>query len=169
MKSIAVAGAKARHQAQRGGDNTMNRLLEIGFVHAGQWTLREDKELEVSLMRHAAQRNILYAFVTEGIVKYVGKTTRTLAERMAGYQRPGPTQATNRKNNQRIRQCLEAGLGVEILALPDSGLLRYGTFHLNLAAGLEDDIIHTLDPEWNGGGERSDASEAEATNPQQST
>lgn len=129
----------------------MNRLLDIGFVHAGRWSLAEGKELELSLMRHAAQRNILYAFVTDGIVKYVGKTTRTLAERMAGYQRPARTQTTNINNNLRIRQSLEAGLSVEILALPDSGLLHYGAFHINLAAGLEDDIIRTLDPEWNGG------------------
>lgn len=40
---------------------------------------------------------------------------------------------------------------MEILALPDAGHLRYGQFHLNLAAGLEDDIIRTLDPAWNGG------------------
>lgn len=143
----------------------MNRLLDIGFVHAGRWSLTESKVLEVSLMLHAAQRNILYAFVTDGIVKYVGKTTQTLSERMAGYQRPGPTQTTNRKNNQRIRECLEAGLCVEILVLPDSGLLHYGSFHINLAAGLEDDIIHTLDPEWNGGGERLDVFAAETTKP----
>ena len=29
--------------------------------------------------------------------------------------------------------------------------MRYGRFHLNLAAGLEDDLIRTLDPAWNGG------------------
>ena len=129
----------------------MNRLLDIGFAYAGRWALTKDKGLEVSLMRHATQRNILYAFVSDGIVKYVGKTTRTLAERMAGYQRPGRTQTTNINNNQRIRQCLEAGASVDILALPDSGLLHYGAFHINLAAGLEDDLIRTLAPEWNGG------------------
>lgn len=44
-----------------------------------------------------------------------------------------------------------AGAVVEILALPDNGLLHYGQFHINLAAGLEDDLIKRIDPEWNGG------------------
>jgi len=34
--------------------------------------------------------------------------------------------------------------------LPDNGLLHYGQFHVNLAAGLEDSIISVLQPEWNG-------------------
>jgi hypothetical protein len=38
---------------------------------------------------------------------------------------------------------------VEIYALPDNGLLRYGGFHVNLAAGLEDSIVRDLNPPWN--------------------
>jgi hypothetical protein len=43
-----------------------------------------------------------------------------------------------------------AGFGgsVSILVLPDHGLLKYGGFHLNLAAGLEDDIVSQLKPRW---------------------
>lgn len=148
----SVPNGPPNHDAAKlGGKKKMNRLLDIGFAYAGRWALTKEKGLEVSLIRHATQRNILYAFVTDGIVKYVGKTTRTLAERMTGYQRPARSQTTNINNNQRIRECLEAGSSVDILALPDSGLLHYGAFHINLAAGLEDDLIRTLDPEWNGG------------------
>ncbi len=82
---------------------------------------------------------------------YVGKTTRTLVTRMSGYKTPSMTQSTNTKNNRRITEALKHGSAVEILALPDSGLMHYGKFHLNLAAGLEDDIIKTLNPVWNGG------------------
>ena len=166
----SVPNGPPNHEtAKLGGNEKVNRLLDIGFVHAGHWALTDGKELKASLVPLALSAtqhnkdNNLYAFVIDGTVKYVGKTTRGLPERMAGYQRPGPTQATNRKNNQRIRESLEAGLRVEILALPDSGLLRYGEFHINLAAGLEDNIIEALDPEWNGGSKRSDAFEAEAT------
>jgi hypothetical protein len=70
---------------------------------------------------------------------------------MSNYRRPGKTQSTNIGNNARIRALLEAGDAVDILSLPDSGLMHYGKFHLNLAAGLEDSIIRTLDPPWNGG------------------
>ncbi len=128
----------------------MNRLLEIGFQTAGHWLLEGDL-LTLELVRHSAQKNILYAFVCDGEVKYIGKTVRTLAVRMAGYKRPGRTQTTNINNHRRIREMLAAGVAVEIFALPDNGLLHYGQFHLNLAAALEYDIIRTINPEWNGG------------------
>lgn len=128
----------------------MNRLLDIGFEPAGHWILENDK-LQYELIRHSTQKNILYAFICDGQVQYVGKTTRALAVRMAGYKTPGRTQTTNINNHQRIKQLLAEGVAVEIFALPDSGLLHYGQFHLNLAAALEDDIIRVLDPEWNGG------------------
>ena len=128
----------------------MNRLLEIGFEPAGHWML-ENGKLRFELTRHSTQKNILYAFVCDGIVMYVGKTIRKLATRMSGYKTPGKTQTTNINNNQRIIEVLTGGSAIEILALPDNGLLHYGGFHLNLAAALEDDIIRKLDPMWNGG------------------
>jgi hypothetical protein len=129
----------------------MNRLLEIGFEPAGRWVLEGDR-LMYELTRHSAQRNILYAFVCDGEVKYVGKTAKALSVRMSGYRSPAKEQqSTNLKNHERIKQLLMAGVEVDIFALPDNGLLHYGTFHLNLAAALEDDIIRALDPEWNGG------------------
>jgi hypothetical protein len=55
---------------------------------------------------------------------------------MAGYKTPGGTQTTNRKNHWKIKQLLAEGVAVQIYALPDSGLLHYGKFRLNLAAAL---------------------------------
>ena len=128
----------------------MNRLLDIGFEPAGHWRIDGGK-LSFELTRCATQKNILYAFVCDGAVMYVGKTIRMLAARMAGYKTPGKTQTTNINNNQRILEVLASGAAVEIMVLPDNGLLHYGQFHLNLAAALEDDIIRKLDPPWNGG------------------
>ena len=127
----------------------MNRLLEIGFQTAGHWHL-VDGELSYELRRHGSQKNVLYAFATDGQVKYVGKTVQTLAKRLYGYKNPGPTQSTNIKNHAHLKKLLELGAAVDILALPDNGLLHYGPFHLNLAAGLEDSIISVLQPDWNG-------------------
>ena len=135
----------------------MNRLLDIGFEPAGHWIL-ENGRLKCELVRHSSQKNILYAFVCDGHVKYVGKTVRALAVRMTGYKTPGKTQITNINNHRLIKGLLSEGDAIEIFALPDSGLLHYGQFHLNLAAGLEDDIIRVLDPEWNGGASESSAS-----------
>lgn len=128
----------------------MNRLLGIGFEFAGHWLL-EDSKLKCELIRHSQQKNILYAFICDGEVKYVGKTVRTLAERMAGYKNPDEKQTTNIKNHRRIRELLARGVTAEVFALPDNGLMHYGPFHLNLAAALEDDIIRVMNPEWNGG------------------
>lgn len=128
----------------------MNRLVEIGFQQAGHWRLEGDK-LVPELTRLATQQNILYAFICDGEVKYIGKTTSTLAGRMKGYRNPAESQTTNIRNNTLIREILEGGGTVDIYALPDNGLLHYGAFHLNLAAGLEDDLIRVINPEWNGG------------------
>jgi hypothetical protein len=127
----------------------MNRLLAIGFEFAGRWHVDNDT-LCVELIRHASQRNILYAFVTSAEVKYVGKTVKTLTQRMAQYRNPAVSQSTNVKNNRYIWEVLRSGASVDILALPDNGLLHFGQFHINLAAGLEDSIIEILKPEWNG-------------------
>jgi hypothetical protein len=126
----------------------VNRLLDIGFQVAGDWLL-ENGALRISFRQHAEQRNILYAFVCNGAVKYVGVSTQTLRKRMAGYKSPGPDSRTNIRNNRNIRELLAQGVAVEVYALPDSGLMHYGPFHLNLAAGLEGSIIAMLRPEWN--------------------
>lgn len=128
----------------------MNRLLEVGFEHAGHWFIDVEK-LNFQLSRFSSQRNILYAFICDGEIKYIGKTIGTLKKRMSGYKNPGKDQSTNINNHQRIKELISRNVAVEIFALPDNGLLHYGQFHLNLAAGLEDDIIRVIDPEWNGG------------------
>jgi hypothetical protein len=128
----------------------MNRLVEIGFQQAGHWLLHDGK-ISCELSRLATQRNILYAFVCDGEVKYIGKTVSPLATRMSGYRNPSPSQTTNIRNNARIAEMLATGAAVDIYALPDNGLLHYGRFHVNLAAGLEDDLIRVIDPPWNGG------------------
>ncbi|MBC7945041.1 MAG: GIY-YIG nuclease family protein [Burkholderiales bacterium] len=128
----------------------MNRLLDIGFEPAGHWLLNDSKVV-FEISRYATQRNILYAFISDGEVKYVGKTIQRLYSRMASYKNPGSTQSTNIRNHERIKTLLQSGAAVEILALPDNGLFHYGPFHFNLAAGLEDNIIRVIDPEWNGG------------------
>ncbi|MFC0267251.1 GIY-YIG nuclease family protein [Kushneria aurantia] len=127
----------------------MDRLLKVGFEHAGHWFL-EDNRIAFKLDRFYKDSNVLYVFVVDGEVRYVGKTTTTLSRRFYGYRNPHGRQPTNTKNNANILACLQAGEEVDIYVLPDNGLMHYGSFHLNLASGLEDSIIKTLDPPWNG-------------------
>ena len=129
----------------------MHRLLRIGFRKLGEWQNSGDA-IRYELSSSAPHPNTLYAFVVDGDVKYIGKTTRTLRGRLNGYVRPGPTQVTNLRNHENIVSSLSSGEVVEIFALPDEDLHYFGGFHLNLAAGLEDSLIKSLCPLWNGGG-----------------
>lgn len=128
----------------------MHRLLKIGLRKLGEWRLADDN-LRYQLDSSAPHPNTLYVFVVDGEVKYIGKTTCTLRGRLNGYVRPGKTQLTNVRNNANIVAGLRAGEVVEIFALPDEDLHYFGGFHLNLAAGLEDSLIKTMAPAWNGG------------------
>lgn len=127
----------------------IDKLKSIGFQKAGRWLNRSgtvDYELEDSL---ASSNNVLYAFIVDNSIKYVGKSTNTLKQRMQQYKTPGPTQSTNIENNANIKSELDLGKSVEIYAFVDLGLFSYGGFRINLAEGLETSIIEGLQPEWN--------------------
>ena len=126
----------------------MARLEKMGFRKAADWRL-EAGALECLFQEHEVAQNILYAFVCDRTVLYIGKTVGSLKRRMYGYRRPVPTQSTNIKSNRMIIEVLATGRAVEIYALPDNGLLYYGGFHVNLAAGLEDSLVAALKPAWN--------------------
>jgi hypothetical protein len=131
----------------------MHRLIEIGFERIGAWRMSEG-ELFFELEKHAKTKNVLYCFATGGTPLYVGKTTQMLSSRLGGYRKPGATQQTNKKVNEGIAGILQNAAGsedaVEIYVFVDSGHLRFGDYHLNLAAGLEDSLIRAIDPPWNG-------------------
>lgn len=126
----------------------MKRLIDIGFRRVGEWK-RSPSGIECLLHDCSDAGNILYCFVCRDNVLYVGKTVQVLKKRMYGYQNPGSTQSTNFQGNREIRALLTNGNQVDIYALPDNGLLHFGVFHINLAAGLEDSLIKTLKPSWN--------------------
>jgi hypothetical protein len=129
-------------------DTPLSRLQQIGFQHVGTWSEAAGC-LACELSAHSHAANVLYAFVVDEDVVYVGKTIQSLRARMRGYERPGPSQSTNDRSHKKIRELLASGQKVQVLALPDNGLLRYGGFHVNLAAGLEDSIVRELHPKWN--------------------
>ncbi|HUS25563.1 MAG TPA: GIY-YIG nuclease family protein [Candidatus Binatia bacterium] len=129
----------------------LQRLEYMGFRKVGAWS-HNGEVFKCALTDLGDSANILYAFVSNGSVLYIGKTVQPLKRRMYGYQNPALTQSTNIKANKLIKEVLGASATVEIYALPDNGLLYYGGFHVNLAAGLEDNLIKALAPPWNRGG-----------------
>ncbi|WP_269243190.1 GIY-YIG nuclease family protein [Flavobacterium limnophilum] len=126
----------------------MDRLLKIGFINVGHWKPNNDK-IKYYLALHNLEKNVLYCFVTNGEIKYIGKTTMTLSKRMYGYQNPNTSQTTNFRVNLLIKETLENNEPIDIFILTDNGLLKYGDFKINLSAGLEDTLIYEINPIWN--------------------
>ncbi len=146
----STAGAAAPPTMDRGRD-ALAALRAIGFVDAGRWELA-GTALELILSEIGESERALYAFVSDDIVLYIGKTARKLKQRLYSYGRPGATQPTNLKANALIRDILENGGAVQILGFADPETLWHAGFRVNLAAGLEDELIATYKPPWNKAG-----------------
>lgn len=131
----------------------IQRLKDIGFEFAGLWKLDNGKIAYDLLKDFENKKDVLYAFVVNEEVKYVGKTTQTLKDRLGGYRNFGPTQQTNKRNNKNIKKALSKGDRVDIYVFvgDDKKFEEYKGFKLSLAAGLEDGINDELDPDWRGG------------------
>ena len=127
----------------------MEKLINIGFKKAGEWALNDDTSIVFNLDDSSLSTNILYAFVCDKKILYVGKSKRTIKERMANYKNADASQSTNVKVKQKIVELLQNNSTVEIYMFTDSGLLQYGPFAINLSAGLEDSIVEDIKPEWN--------------------
>lgn len=135
----------------------LQRIEAIGFRKCGHWEVIDSDGILAVLSEYAQSANVLYAFVSEGEVLYVGKTTQQLRKRLYGYQNPRITQTTNVRGNKAICDALALKKQIYIFALPDNGLVKIGGFHLNLAAALEDSLINDLRPKWNKRFGREDA------------
>jgi hypothetical protein len=129
-------------------DSPAQRLQDMGFRKFAEWVISSGK-LKCEFVADATEKNVLYAFISNDVVLYVGKSVRSLKKRMYNYQNPGPTQSTSVRCNKLIFDSVASGQSIEVFALHDNGLLYYGGFHVNLAAGLEDSLVSTLKPAWN--------------------
>ena len=124
-------------------------LLDVGFESVGVWLFDGDA-IELTLTKHGASKKVLYAFVSENTVLYIGKTIRTLRQRLSGYINPSKTQSTNIKNNNKIKNLLKQGKEIEIFVFaPQENEFVYKGISVNLAAGLEDNLIALIQPLWN--------------------
>ncbi|MCU4487747.1 hypothetical protein C5B41_03230 [Acinetobacter ursingii] len=127
----------------------MDQLIEIGFIKTGFWTLHHQEDIRCTLIENQSAKNLLYCFVSQQEIKYIGKTIKTLSQRMYGYQRPGISQSTNINVKKEIISLLKEHKEVEIFILINDTKLKYGNFNINIAAGLEDTLIEQLSPPWN--------------------
>ena len=60
---------------------------------------------------------------------------------MNGYQNPGPSQRTNIRNHKLIIEILQRKVGVNILALVPKEYMSFCGVQVNIAAGIEDNLI----------------------------
>ncbi|PTY07977.1 hypothetical protein DB347_07085 [Opitutaceae bacterium EW11] len=132
------------------------KLEEIGFREIAQWQL-SGQRLSYCLINPGPESdalcafpNALYAFTCGQTILYVGKTTKGIRIRFAGYCNPGRNQVTNQKCHEEIKSLLRKNASVSISVFSGNQFLRYDIFEINLAAGLEDSLIKTLRPRWNG-------------------
>ena len=100
-----------------------------------------------------AKRNVLYAFVIDSSVRYVGETTAGMASRFNGYRYGNPLVTdTDNRVKLAITQALMDGNEVEIwagqpvarLILPNGGELE-----MPASKPLEEHLIALLNPELN--------------------
>ncbi len=128
-------------------------LVELGFTEAGSWVHLDGHPRAVIAKAPEAQ-DLLYAFTSEDQVLYIGKSTTGFAGRMAGYEEPGPTQATNIRVKKSIAELLAAGREVRILVFVEPSPQYFKGYRVSLAAGLEDELIRVFQPIWNKQGKR---------------
>jgi hypothetical protein len=128
--------------------SSKSRSDNIGFQRAGYWLLN-GATVDFILEKFYDCNNVLYAFIVDDSIKYIGKSIKTLQQRMQQYKTPGPSQSTNIKNRDNIKRELESGKSVEIYCFVDSGLFSYGGLRINLAEGLETSMITEIQPDWN--------------------
>lgn len=127
--------------------SSVQELKRIGFKKVGKWSYQDNK-IKLELKEMENEEGVLYSFVVDEEIKYIGKTIQKLVKRMKGYENPGKTQATNIRNNSSIQQILDLGNEVDIFCFKGEKTF-YKDYEVNIAAGLEDNLIDKLKPEWN--------------------
>lgn len=131
---------------------TLENLVEIGFNHVGEWYLNIDNLLDYNLIDDGS-KELLYSFVqidgNEKKIIYIGKTIKSLTNRMKGYKKPGNSQNTNIRLNKVINEFLLSNHKILIYVFKNDKNIMYKDVKINLAAGLEDVLINMFKPKFN--------------------
>ncbi len=125
-------------------------LLAFGFHEVGGWRLDQNLNVRFTLTAHADDR-VIYGFVVEETVKYIGvcdNTDTTLGDRLGRYQSMAGA-GTNKRIVGLIHQELRASRSVRILGWKPERTLEVGGLKIDLVKGLENPLIDAVKPEWN--------------------
>ena len=122
----------------------VSALIEAGFELVGCWRPAAGSiELDGAARREAG----VYAYVVEGVVKYVGSAQRGLHGRLRRYAIT-KTLRTSARVRGEIQECLTCGKTVEVYALVPPPLV-WKELPVDLVVGLEEGLIRQLQPAWN--------------------
>ena len=127
-------------------------LNNYGFVEVGKWKLKGSLKSGVTFeLYEFGDERVIYAFVVEDAVKYIGvceNTATTLESRMGRYKNMQGA-GTNERIVNKIKKCLKQGKSIKIFALKPKSTLQYKNLNIDLIKGLENPLIQKLKPEWN--------------------
>lgn len=141
----------------------IKELEKIGFVEVGEWMLNGDN-IDFNIVADNSVE-ILYSFVKikneKKEVIYIGKTIRTISNRLNGYKKPSISQNTNIRLNKKIYELLTNNNSVKIYFFNCNDKLTYKNYQINLSAGLEDILIKMFNPEFNLHGNKKIVEEVE--------
>ncbi|MBI1651389.1 GIY-YIG nuclease family protein [Hyphomicrobium sulfonivorans] len=149
-RGIAVV-SKAKSISKVREDVAIEVLVDAGFEKVGTWV--GDGVGGIALDTGAPRDAGVYAFVVQGLIKYVGVSRAGIRTRMANYRVGQKGQRTSARVNQIINEHVAAGTVVEVyVATPPA--LQWNGLPVVTAAGLEAGLIKMIQPPWNKAGMR---------------
>jgi hypothetical protein len=141
--------------------NDISFLTRLGFKHVGNWTKSEKVHgsIEFNISQDLEHKGLLYAFESQGIVYYIGKTDNSLKERMTNYKSGKSKSAgsTNKFIHSKILDFLSNNIVVRIHILKNPENLDYKGIKISLTSGIELNLIQSFitDDLWNSRGSKS--------------
>ncbi|WP_255069420.1 hypothetical protein [Lacihabitans sp. LS3-19] len=123
----------------------MEKLTEIGFEKVGNWEIskKDTSVIEHTISSHSDRTDLIYAFVSDNQVKYIGMTDSTLHTRMGLYKsgKNASAGSTNKKVYVEILSLLNSQKKVDIYVLSNVALPTYKGFRVSIASGIELSLI----------------------------
>lgn len=120
-------------------------LLKAGFKTYGHWEAKGDN---IVLIGDIPSDPGVYAHAVNGKIYYIGSATMGLKKRLYFYGKPGKTQTTSIRINGLIKDELQKGNTVELLAAtPEPS--QWNGLPVDNVTGLETGLIKAHCPPWN--------------------
>ena len=144
-------------------ENKVIKLVELGFIEVGSWNLSVKNSERIDFIikdEFLGEQDLLYSFVCDETVYYVGKTDITLKSRMTNYKagiKTGSAGSTNKYVHDKVLNLIKNNKNVKIYILLDNSKLNYQGIQISLASGLEINLIKSFNTEklWNSRGTNS--------------